>query len=38
MSSENTLKSERLIKFKTLDNKITELTVDPEVNLIKDKK
>ena len=34
MSTENT---QRLIKFKTLDNKITELTVNPDVNKYKQK-
>lgn len=32
MSTDNTnTKAQRLIKFKTLDNNITEMTVDPDV-------
>ena len=31
MSSENTSSHEILIKFKTLDNTITEMKVDPNV-------
>jgi hypothetical protein len=33
-STNNNTNSQRLIKFKTLDNNVTELSVNPDVNKI----